>query len=232
MRLPWPPFFPPSAPGRPRSTLQKLVPSANRSCPAKGQGDAATSRTTNTNEGNSSRSAIPLSRPSGAAFAQSCSLLASGLGRGLSVGLLDLGQRPTEKTSFGSWWDAKSDLSHDFPASELEHPRWRGGEGGRWRIQTLRLRCRKLLEAVDKRRDAKRQGAGREASVPSHWPAASRERIDRGRGEGFSGVSRWRSLSLTRGERREVRARRRRRSRAARALGRGTSALRALTGAE
>ena len=231
MRLPWPPFFPPSAPGRPRSTLQKLVPSANRSCPAKGQGDAATSRTTNTNEGNSSRSAILLSRPSGAAFAQSCSLLASGLGRGLSVGLLDLGQRPTEKTSFGSWWDAKSDLSHDFPASELEHPRWRGGEGGRWRIQTLRLRCRKLLGSCRQapRRRATRCRAG---SLGSHWPAASRERIDRGRGEGFSGVSRWRSLSLTRGERREVRARRRRRSRAARALGRGTSALRALTGAE
>ena len=230
MRLPWPPFFPPSAPGRPRSTLQKLVPSANRSCPAKGQGDAATSRTTNTNEGNSSRSAIPLSRPSGAAFAQSCSLLASGLGRGC-LSVLDLGQRK-KKNHSDPGGTRNRIFPTIFPPLNSNIPRWRGGEGGRWRIQTLRLRCRKLLEAVDKRRDAKRQGAGREASVPSHWPAASRERIDRGRGEGFSGVSRWRSLSLTRGERREVRARRRRRSRAARALGRGTSALRALTGAE
>lgn len=49
---------------------------------------------------------------------------------------------------------------------------------GRWRIQTLRLRCRELLEAVDKRRDAKRQGAGREASVP----------IGRQRAEGGSTV--------------------------------------------
>ena len=164
MRLPWPPFFPPSAPGRPRSTLQKLVPSANRSCPAKGQGDAATSRTTNTNEGNSSRSAIPLSRPSGAAFAQSCSLLASGLGRGC-LSVLDLGQRKKKNHS-----DPGGTRNRIFPTIFPPHnsniPD--GGEGRGVAGESRRLGCgvESCWEAVDKRRDAERQGAGREASVP------------------------------------------------------------------
>ena len=175
MRLPWPPFFPPSAPGRPRSTLQKLVTSANRSCPAKGQGDAATSRTTNTNEGNSSRSAIPLSRPSGAAFAQSCSLLAS---RGcLSV---CPGSRPTEKKKHHS--DPGGTRNRIFPTifppqnSNIPD----GGEGRGVAGESRRLGCgvESCWEAVDKRRDAERQGAGREASVP----------IGRQRAEGGSTV--------------------------------------------
>ena len=132
-------ILPPFRAWSPSLNTPKLVTPANRSCPAKGQGDAATSRTKNTNEGNSSRSANPLSRPSGAAFAQSCSLLAIGLGRGAVC--RSPGSRPTAKKRHHS--DPGGTRNRIFPTIFPPHnsniPD--GGEGRGVAGESRRLGC-------------------------------------------------------------------------------------------